>query len=216
MPRTSVALELTSRPAPDFGPINQLSPRARGPSPAESDCTFHGPHRMATLPPLKRGTIVSTRSRNPPGTVRARDILNQSARACIREVSRLWRALVSFPSGLPCNGPGQIDGSVEPRRSAVLQFDAAWGRCTCSTATRGASSEAGERRTSRAAANARSGNRLYPDMQSAHARVTGDRFSRRPDSTRVAATPCRRASTSSLNHLKFSDNLNDTQPTEIT
>ena len=79
----------------------------------------------------------------------------------------------------PATVRGGIEGSVEPRRPAVLRFDAAWGRCRRSTATRGASSEAGERRASRSAANARSGNRLYPDIQSAHACVTGDRFSRR-------------------------------------
>ena len=150
-------------PRTDFGRIDQLSPHALAPSPAESDCTFHGPHWMATPPRLKRGTIVSTRPRNPPGTGRARDILNQSARVCIREVSRFWRVCESIPSGLPCNGPGRHRGVR--RASAVLLLDAAWGRCTCSTATRGAWSGAGERRTSRSAAIARSGNRLYPDMQ---------------------------------------------------
>ena len=66
-----------------------------------------------------------------------------------------------------------VERLVEPRRSAVLRFDAARGRGRRSTGTSGASSGAGERRTSRSAANARSGIRLYTDMQSARACMTG-------------------------------------------
>ena len=51
-------------------------------------------------------------------------------------------------------------------------------RPVCRT-PRGASSRAGERRAGRSAAHARSGIRLYPEMQSAHACMTGRRFSSR-------------------------------------
>ena len=69
------------------------------------------------------------------------------------------------------SGPFGLPGGAVER--------AARGRGRRSTATSGASSGAGERRTSRSAAHARSGIRLYPEMQSAHACMTGRRFSSR-------------------------------------
>ena len=67
-----------------------------------------------------------------------------------------------------------------------------------STATSGASSRAGKRRTSRSAAHVRSGNRLYPEMQSAHACMTGRRFSSR-SSRAYAATVAEPSTCASAN-----------------
>ena len=89
--------------------------------------------------------------------------------------------------------------SVEPRRNRRPCGAAPPGSAVdVPTARNGASARAGERGTRRAAAQARSAIRLYPEMHSAHACMTGRRFSSR-SSRAYAATVAEPSTCASAN-----------------